>query len=131
MGNGYAQLGRGRRGDGTILVHRLAFELAVGSTDGLCVCHRCDNPPCCNPAHLFLGTQKDNMRDASSKGRIRNASERHRGERHPGAKLTQSQVDDIRAECASGALITVVAERFGVNRSTVSLIARGKTWRAA
>lgn len=53
-----------------VRAHRFAYETATGnSADGLNVCHRCDNPPCCNPAHLFLGTQSDNMRDAANKNR--------------------------------------------------------------
>lgn len=69
---GYGRL-RGADGD-KVLAHRLAFELASGTPipDGLCVLHHCDNPPCCNPSHLFLGTMKDNTLDASAKGRMRN-----------------------------------------------------------
>lgn len=70
--------------------HRLAYATATGTEPGdLCVLHRCDNPPCCNPAHLFLGTHGDNNRDTAAKGRTA------RGELHHKAKLTAEQVRTI------------------------------------
>lgn len=59
------------------LAHRLAYSFAKGDPGNLTVCHTCDNPPCCNPDHLWLGTQQDNLRDAMVKGRLRGAGQTH------------------------------------------------------
>lgn len=75
---GHGRLNRGRRGEGNIAAHRAAWELANGPIpDGLFVCHHCDNPPCCNVEHLFLGTAKDNSHDMSVKGRAKNSKKTH------------------------------------------------------
>lgn len=67
---GYGFFGLGRRGDGHALAHRVAYELTTGSIpDGLCVLHKCDNPGCVRPDHLWLGTRADNNRDMIGKGR--------------------------------------------------------------
>lgn len=105
---------RHRQGDGIIwvgmkplLAHRVAYQLAVGSVpDGLCVCHRCDRPPCVNPAHLFLGTQRENMADMSRKRRTR--------------RLTSVQVAEVRRLREGGMMVAEVAAKFGVSRATIS-----------
>ena len=90
---------------------------------GLGVCHHCDNPPCCNPRHLFLGTATDNMRDAVRKGRIAT------GERNGRAKLTEAQVLEIRAAVAAGETQRSQVARFDCNFQTVSKIIRRHSWR--
>lgn len=72
---GYGMIGIARKKHGT---HRVAYALATGDPGDLHVCHACDNPPCCNPAHLFLGTHQDNMRDLVAKGRALKSEETKR-----------------------------------------------------
>lgn len=95
---GYGQFSvRGKK----YATHRLSYELTHGEIpNGLFVCHHCDNPPCCNPEHLFLGTNQDNVRDMWAKGRGVNYVAR--GEDHSNSKLTNMQVDEIRKRYAIG-----------------------------
>lgn len=107
--------------------HRVSFEINIGPIpEGLFVCHSCDNPPCVNPDHLFLGTNWDNTHDKVLKGR----AQRLQGESHGRSKLTSSDVIDIRARLATGnSSQQAIASLFGVNRSIVSSILRGKLWK--
>jgi hypothetical protein len=89
---------------------------------GMDVLHRCDNPPCINPEHLFLGTQADNNADRDAKGRCRVAH----GEKQHAAKLTQAQVLAIREDRRSQRKI---AAAYHVNQGTISSIKLRKTWR--
>ncbi len=96
--------------------HRIAWYLTHGKIPrGLCVCHHCDNPSCVNPSHLFLGTQGDNQLDAVRKGRK--------------SKLTVDEVREIREiQDEGGWTQQEIADAFGVDRSTIYSIKRGKTW---
>jgi len=125
---GYGLIGAGRRSDGSILAHRLAWELENGLVpEGLCVCHHCDNRLCVNPKHLFTGTIGDNLEDARSKGRM-SPPPHYRGEKNGNSKLTQEEVAEIRLLLADGMLQRVISEQFNVSAGTVSDINRRKTW---
>lgn len=108
--------------------HRLAWVFCGRGPipDGLVVMHSCDNPPCCNPAHLSVGTRSDNMRDAVAKGR--HAHVRLPGEAHPNAKLTDAQVVEIRRRLAEGESQRALARAFGVSKPAIGRIARGRGW---
>lgn len=113
--------------------HRLAYTLTYGPIpDGLWVLHHCDNPPCCRPDHLFVGTAGDNARDRDAKGRNGPKSRpeaMRRGERHPRARLTAEQVAEIRRRRADGVRVSELARIFGVSITAASFAIRGKTWR--
>ena len=116
---GYGQI----KADGTLQMlssHRVSWSLENGPIpDGMIICHKCDNPPCCNPDHLFLGTHDINAKDRDAKGRNNFLGN---------AKLTADQAAEIR-----GAVGTQweIARRFGVTQSSVSLIKLGKIWKDA
>lgn len=107
---------------------RLAYYLSSGHWPGeLLVCHACDNPPCCNPAHLFLGTTRDNAADMMAKGRWRGGNNKRTN--NPQARLTEEDVAEIRRSIAFGQTNVSIAARYGVTHSLISAIRRGKAWR--
>ena len=122
--DGYGKAGHKHR---NYLAHRLAWELTFGPIpEGLQVLHRCDNPPCCNPAHLFLGTHADNMRDMAAKSR----RDSH-GEKNNRAKLTVKQVLEIRERyIPDGSRNSVLAAEYGVCAATIGNVGKRETWRS-
>lgn len=108
--------------------HRLAYVLASGPIPaGLLVLHSCDNPPCCNPAHLRVGTYKDNLRDMYERGRAVNRAPY--GEAHPASKLTAAAVAEMRSRRGAGETLTTLAAAYGVSTSTVWRIGHRTSWR--
>lgn len=103
--------------------HRIAYMLFKGEiTEGLEVCHTCDNGPCCNPDHLFLGTHADNMGDCRAKGRYTH------GEANKKSKLKEPQVREIIALKGSGIHHDELGRRYGVGGSAIWNIWIGHTW---
>jgi hypothetical protein len=108
--------------------HRCAYERIHGPIpDGLLVCHKCDNPPCCNPDHLFLGTNKDNIDDRHRKGRTRTGV--LRGAANPRAKFTIGEVRVIRARLANGESRKAIAKELDVHPESIARIARRKSYK--
>jgi len=121
---GYGRL----RYDGRMVsAHRRAYELGIGPIPvGLDVCHTCDNPPCCNPAHLWAGTARDNLRDAVAKGRL--TAVFRTGEQATFHKLTWPAVRDIRARYAAGESQRSLGRAHRVSQVAIHFIVTGKTW---
>jgi hypothetical protein len=149
--DGYGQIKIGRKG---ILAHRAAYQFFTGKIpDGLLICHKCDNPSCVNPNHLFLGTQKDNIQDAVKKGRMaandkhysrlypeklargnrsgrRLHPESYLGERNSRSKLAEEQVKEIRALYAMGDIsIRKLATIYDMSKSSIWSVLVHKGWK--
>jgi hypothetical protein len=144
--NGYGQFGvrvNGKRRP--VAASRVAWELTYGPLgEGMFACHKCDNPLCVNPAHLFEGDAKANTRDMMAKGRLRIGTRatgddhwmRHRperiarGERNGNAKANAALVREIRARYAADyPSIGALARCYGLSKSAVDGIIKGRTWR--
>jgi len=124
--NGYGHIRVGRK---ILYAHRVAWFLHHGEEPppGMDVCHACDNRGCVNPAHLFIGTRADNMRDASRKKRV--VIPGLKGENHGNAKLTEHQVHSIRLLAFEGRSQKEIAMFHGCCQTNVSNILLGKSWR--
>jgi hypothetical protein len=117
--NGYGAFAM--KGRSNVRAHRYVYELTNGSIPpGMVVLHSCDNPPCCNPLHLAVGTQQDNVDDRNRK--LRQA----RGEAAGSAKLTKEQVVVIRSDPREQ---RAIAADYGVCKSTIGYIKRRESWR--
>ena len=155
-----ARYGHLRQGGRLLRAHRVAWEMSHGPIPkgdgyhGTCVCHTCDNRPCCNPSHLFLGTQADNMADCVAKGRAnkpagddnwtrnnpqalargdRNGARLHpqllaRGASNGRAVLDDERVCDIRAASSAGESGRSIARRFGVHEASIRRILNRTNW---
>lgn len=109
--------------NGVRLATRISWMEHIGEIpDGMMVCHKCDNPACVNPDHLFLGTQRDNMEDMIRKGRQYHPS----GEEFNKSKLNWDAIRDIRTSDMTG---YALAKKYGVGKSTVYAILHNRTWK--
>ena len=119
------------------MAHRIAWIVCYGSIpNGLLVLHHCDNPPCCNPKHLFLGTEKANSQDMLSKGRQSKVGNRahnrgvQAGSNHHNSLLQEWEVMLIRIYCQRGKESQrAIGTRFGITNQHVSGIKRRRIWR--
>jgi len=108
---------------GYLRAHRAAWIFTFGDIpDGMEVCHTCDNPPCCNPAHLWLGTTAENQTDCKDKGRTRS------GSRNGRALLLEEDIPVIRRRIASGQSLSSIGRDYCVGPSVIWRIKSGSTW---
>ena len=126
---GYGRVKRRKlKNDGShrnIATHRYAYYLRHGKFPTDFACHTCDNPPCCNPDHLFDADNATNMKDMINKGRHSNGDPK--GEKNPNSKLTSEQVTVIKTLLPTRTNVSI-AKEYGVHHATISAIRVGKTW---
>lgn len=131
-GHGYHHMCRSGRDEGHVYVHRFSYEIHHGPIpDGLEVMHSCDVRNCVNPAHLSVGTRRDNIVDMIRKNRHSRVTGR-RGAAHPKAKLTEADVRSIRRRFVSGRQTNArsLSVEYGVTRDQIGRIARRDQWRS-
>jgi len=103
--------------------HRVAYYLTYGDPGSLCVLHKCDNPSCVRPDHLFLGSHTDNMQDSVKKGRHSHKHTKH-------TILTPNQIQSIRKLCQCGTTYTEIAKKYGVSQNTIYNISNRLSYRS-
>ena len=125
---GYGWFWDGEKIDGS---HRFSYRYYNGTIgEHLCVCHKCDNPSCVNPEHLFVATQSDNLKDMYEKNRGRTMDTYLRGEKHGCAKLLNIQVKQIREEYSNGtSSYRILANKYNVDKRTISRIIKHKVYK--
>lgn len=114
------------------LAHRLLFIQLYGAIPSdIMVCHKCDNPACCNPNHLWAGTAKDNIQDMIKKGRANKSRNGiyPRGSEHWQAKLSETDIPTIRERLLSGELKSSIAKSYGITVTPLRQIELGITWK--
>jgi len=110
--------------------HRVSWRLHRGNIPSdLFVLHRCNTPACVNPAHLYLGSPMDNMRDKMRAGRWKGGSSPRLGEKHHACKLTETQVIEILQQAYAGTPKLALARKYGISKSQIKTIASGKGWK--
>lgn len=120
---GYGRIKIGGRKGKFVGIHRFVYEKLIGEIPaGLCVCHHCDNPPCINPEHLFIGTHVDNMKDMAKKGRAHKTI----GEKSGVCKISKEQIESIRRDPRKQ---IEIAREYGLSKSHISMIKNFKTRR--
>lgn len=124
-GVGYGKIERGNNPKKIFLAHRVSWQIHFGDIPGkLHVLHKCDNPPCCNPSHLFLGTNSDNHRDKIIKGR------QAKGDKFPHTILSITDVRLIRELYSNGITQQQLAKEYGLCQAgNISLIVNRKSWK--
>lgn len=130
--SGYGVVGIGSRSDGTrraARAHRVVWEeLRAEIPEGLFLCHHCDNPKCCNPDHMFLGTAAENTADMDRKGRRVNTP--NSGVLNGRARLDPEMVELIRSAYQSGVSQSALSRALGFSRSSIGEVVRGERWAA-
>lgn len=119
-----------------VRAHRASYAVFIGTIEpGMLVCHRCDNPLCINPDHLFIGSPADNVRDMKDKGRGKHANglaaarlKSPKGEQHWRAVLTETDVLQLRELKRQGATIRELSQRFNVSKFAAQAASVGTTW---